>query len=667
MKALARLGTCLAMTLTTATWGCSDDALDTPIVGEPAPEVAWPHLTCDSLVPSYCAFPFPSNVYTVADEDQVTGRRVALDDGSMPVAKEGHVPSLNGLLTSDGFSTAAAILAELPGATIEGLPSPFDPAESLEDDCPTVILDAETGERLAHFSELDKSMPNRPERALMIRPLQRLSDGKRYIVAVRNIRGADGVLPPSPAFAALRDLTPYDEDPSIEERRPLYADIFQRLAAAGIARDELQLAWDFTTASRDNNTRYLVHMRDEALAAAGDDGPAFTITDVQTDYEPDHIAYRIEGTMEVPLYLDDPGPGGRLVFGDDGLPEPNPDQPTDQVPFLVLIPQSATTTPAALLQYGHGLLGSNRQIQSGNFRWLIDDYGYVMFGVNLRGMAEDDEIWIANQLAVGAFDEVTAMFERQHQGVLDYLLAMRMMSRGFADDPTYGDFIDPTQRYYHGISQGGIFGPTYMALSTDVERGVLGVAGMPYSLLLKRSVDFGPFVVFLKVAFPDPRDHLFLLAVTQMFWDRTEPNGYAPYVHDNPLPGSSPHDVLIRNALGDHQVSTTGGQLMARAIGAQHLDSSVREVFGLDVIDGATEGSAYVEYDFGLPPDPICNINMTACDDPHDKIRKLPEAALQLDTFLRTGEILNPCPGGHCSYPEQSGCEPNDPTPACPE
>ncbi|MBW2458300.1 MAG: hypothetical protein JRI68_27605 [Deltaproteobacteria bacterium] len=647
MKKLARLGSYLAATaLAITTWGCSDDETAREHVVEPAPAVAWPHLTCDALVPSYCAFPFPSNVYTAPDESSVTGRRVVLDDATMPVAQSGAIPDMASLLPNDGFSAAAALLAELPGATDEGLPSPFDPAASLADDCPTVILNAETGERVAHFSELDKSMPLREERALMIRPVERLEDGTRYIVAIRGIRGAAGPLPPSPAFEALRDLWAYDADPSIDERRPLYADIFQRLAAAGVPRHDLQLAWDFTTSSRDNNTGFLVHMRDEALAWAGD---------------------RIEGTMEVPLSLDDPGPGGRLVFGDDGLPEPNPDQPTDQVPFLVLIPHSATTTPAALLQYGHGLLGTRNQIQSGNFRWLIDDYGYVMFGLDLRGMAEDDELWIADQLAVGAMDKLTAMFERQHQGMLDYLLAMRMMSRGFAADPTYGGFINPDERYYHGISQGGIFGPTYLALSTDVTRAVLGVAGMPYSLLLKRSVDFGPFVAFLTFSFPDPRDHLLLLAVVQMFWDRTEPNGYAPYVHDDPLPGTSAHDVLIRTALGDHQVSTLGGQIMARAIGAKHLDTGVRDVFGLEVISSATEGSAYVEYDFGLPPDPECNITMTACDDPHDKIRKLPEAAEQLDTFLRTGTVTNLCPGNHCSYPEQSGCEANDATPLCPE
>ena len=43
----------------------------------------------------------------------------------------------------------------------------------------------------------------------------------------------------------------------------------------------------------------------EALAAAGEDGPPYTIVDVQSDVD-EHVLYRIEGTFEAPLYLTDP-------------------------------------------------------------------------------------------------------------------------------------------------------------------------------------------------------------------------------------------------------------------------------------------------------------------------------------------------------------------------
>ena len=90
-------------------------------------------------------------------------------------------------------------------------------------------------------------------------------------------------------------------------------------------------------------------------------------------WEPDTIAYRIHGKMTVPLYLDKPEPGANLVFGADGMPYPNPARPTYEVPFEVLVPKSALTKPAALLQYGHGLLGQRHQIEAANFRMLISE------------------------------------------------------------------------------------------------------------------------------------------------------------------------------------------------------------------------------------------------------------------------------------------------------
>lgn len=58
--------------------------------------------------------------------------------------------------------------------------------------------------------------------------------------------------------------------------------------------------------------------------------------------------------------------------------------------------------------------------------------------------------------------------------------------------------IDPTQRFYRGDSQGGIMGTTYMALSTEVTRGLLGEPGFPYGLLMPRSSDFGLFGLLIQ-------------------------------------------------------------------------------------------------------------------------------------------------------------------------
>jgi hypothetical protein len=231
-----------------------------------------------------------------------------------------------------------------------------------------------------------------------------------------------------------------------------------------------------------------------------------------------------------------------------------------------------------------------------------------------------------------------------------------MMKTTFAADPDYGQYVDPANGYYWGISQGGIYGGTYMSVTTDVTRGVLEVPGMPYNVLLSRSVDFTPFFDIIKVSFPDSRDHMLMLNYAQMLWDRIEPTGYLPYIRENMLPNTPSHEVLIRAALGDHQVTTYGAHIMARTLGIPQVDHGLREIWGLETVPGPVTGSAYTEYAFGLPDDPVQNIPQDQCDDPHGKLRSLDEARMEVDQFLREGVVANHCASGVCDFPDMSGC-----------
>lgn len=619
-------------------------------------ELEWPLLDCDPIVPEYCAFPFPSNVFTVADEGNATGRRLQIP---VDVFTPGDAEPWT---WSDGFSPSSAIMTFMPGATEDGLPGHQDFDASTADGSPTVLLDAETGERIPHWSELDYSASDPERRALFIRPATRLPGGRRYIVAIRDVVDAEGAtLPASPAFAALRDGTEHAEDDSVDARRALYGDIFARLADAGVERASLQLAWDFHVGTDDNLTGRVLHMRDEAFAALGDDGsPPYTLDTVDTNWNPADFMFRIEGTFEAPLYLVDDEPNAsRMNLDADGVPQQNG---TMLVPFWVIIPNTAMMQPAAIVQHGHGLLGSGQQIESSHFREVSLGYNYAFIGIDWIGMADEDEIYIAATVTEGNSEGLARMTDRMQQGALNQLLAMRLAWAGLANDPMLAGLLDPDQRYYYGISQGGILGGVYMATTTEVERGVLDVMGQPYNTLLTRSVDFDYFFDLMRIRFPDPLDLAYVLGVLQVLWDRAEPTGYSHRIID-PLPNTPPHDVLMTAALGDHQVNTLGAHHMARSAGVVHLDSGLREIWELPMVQDSHEGSALVEYDFGLPPDPVCNLPQTACDDPHGRLRRLPEARDQIDEFLRNGVIANFCPGGVCSFPDQGGCMDGEMTP----
>ncbi len=632
---------------------CSDDGCTpNPALAPSDPRVqggttlAGPYLSgdCDPLAPTHCGYPFPSNVYLVADDTRATGRRVQFGAATLPKNAQGIQAGPEEFARSDGFSAGAALMTHLPGATTTGLPTPLSIERSLSDESPTVVINAATGERVPHFAELDMSTDDPAQRAFMIRPVVRLGDATRYIVAIRRVVDSSGTPLPAPeAFAALRDGTAH-ADASVESRRTLYADMFARLSRAGISKTDLQMAWDVTTASVDNNTRWMLHLRDQGLRAKGADGQAYTIDSVRDEYSPT-IRRKIEGKISVPLYLDQPGPGGKFVFGGDGMPQQNG---TAEYPFVVLIPRSATQgTPGVVVQNGHGLFGQRSQVEG--FADAANQFNWVLVATDFIGMSTADLPNVAGIITGGDIGSFRSVSDRLCQGFLNMLLVTRMMRGGFARDPNVQfdgkSAIDTTKSYYFGGSQGGIMGATFMALTQDIQRGALAVPGQPYNLLLNRSVDFDPYFLVFKNSYPNALDIQLLLGVVQMQWDRSEPTGYAHHIASNPLPGTPEHSVLLQVAIGDHQVSTLGAHIMARAIGAKHLKPVNRSIFGLEEVDSPYTGSAMIEYDFGLPPEPITNVPMREGQDPHGKIKGVPAAGQTLKEFLETGVVRAYCDG----------------------
>jgi len=635
---------------------------------------AYPLLDCDPLVPDFCGYPFPSNVYTVEDSTTETGRRVRFGT-EMLQGNDSHPWDY-----SDGFSAGTSILVFLPGASGAELGGPADIDQSLSESSPTILLDAETGDLVPHFAEIDALARNAGERSTMIRPVVRLRDDARYIVAFRNLTNDDGqVIEASPAFAALRDGTE-SADESVEARRALYEDIFSKLDDKGWTRGDIQIAWDFNTASDANNTRWLEHMRDTAFQLIEDDGGfkyTLTIEEASTDegaIDPTNIAYRIFGTFKVPLFMSSTEPGSLLLLDENEMPIINAETPWAEIPFEVLIPQSATETAAPIIEYGHGLFGEKEQIESSHFRSFMNEYNYIFVGTDLQGMSGPDVDEVIDALGTGKFSGAQTMWDRLHQGFLNHLVLLRMMKTAFAEDATYGPYVKGDEAYYHGISQGGIMGSVILALSTDIERGALGVMGMPYSLLVFRSVDFDQFLTLIRLYYPDRRDNQLLIGMGQMPWDRVEPMGYAHHVTENPLPGVNAKEVLMRSAIGDHQVTTLAAHILARTMGAPLLDSGLQdagirdEIWGLTSVDSTESGSFYIELDFGHPGEPLCNVPPYGiCEDPHEYPRRRESSRKQLDEFLRNGTGTNHCllddadlepavADGVCSFPSLSGC-----------
>ncbi|GAB3290271.1 hypothetical protein [Parahaliea aestuarii] len=704
----------LAIALMTA---CSDGSDSrAPVPPEPPPpppptiSIDTPNAgRCEILDSSDCLLPWPSDALTRADESSDTGRRVNLNRESLPANRQDVRVDPAELNRNDGFSPSQMLLAHIPGLDLAqtGVPPITDLEQSLSPDSPVVVIRAGTGEQHLVFGELDANTDDPGEQLFIIRPMVQFERGERYIVALRNLRDADGELIPAPeVFAAYRDDTLTDNT-AIEERREAMEDIFASLAEAGIPREELYLAWDFTVASVDSITGRLLHIRDEAFADLGGAVPEYTVTSV-TDFIPcgddgcqdgedEQISREVAGTFMVPNFLDseDGGPGSGFFYGepDDGLPDRMGGDNLFEANFVCRIPRSVAedfdAPPLAVARpslYGHGLLGSAAEVQGGtgnNVDIMALDHQMLFCATDWSGFAREDVGY-----AVAALQDFSLMppfFDRQQQGMLNFMFLARLLKheQGFVADPLFqagGEAVfDHTTVYYDGNSQGGILGGALMGVIQDVTRGVLGVPGMNYSFLLRRSIDFDAYKPFFSGSgtgedgggYPSIKDQSLLLSMVQMLWDRAESSGYAYHIEQAPLPNTPRHAVLMQVAYGDHQVSMWAAEFMARSLGARlrvpavepgrHPDSNPYVAlepvpagdFTGSVLtiwdDGPVGGGAD---DGGTAPPPITNTAPFEPDfgeDPHSLPRKEPAAQRQKSEFLRPegeGKFVDTCGAG---------------------
>ncbi len=548
---------------------------------------------CDPLGEGIdCLFPWPNDHFTRPDPSSPTGRRLALTDDQMPRNAQGAPIASADYDASDGFSPGQTIVVKVPGLdTPEALARTgavpvTDLARTYDRDQPVVVLDARTGRRQLIWAELDANAGSPADTALLIHPAEDWTEGHRYVVALRDLRAADGHrLPAGPAFRRYRDGI-HTGDRAFERRRWHMESLFRTLRRAGIRRGSLNLAWDFTVASGRSLTRRMLSIRDRAFAGLGDrdladlrvrGGAPGTTIDKVIDYtvaEQPNVARRVEGHVTVPCYLDQPGcpPGSRFHLGRDGLPVRLPGN-TTQATFICNIPRSATpAAPARPSLYGHGLFGDAGEVGAENVEQLGNDHDVLVCASDWVGMAEED---VPNALtALTDLSRFPTLADRLQQGFLNFLYLGRALIHpgGLAADPAFRragrPLIDTRRLFYYGNSQGGIAGGALTAVAPDFTRSVLYVGAMNYSLLVTRSVDFDPFSTVLDQSYPDRLERPLILSLLQLLWDRGEPNGYAQHLTRDPLPDTPRHTVLQLMSFGDHQVANVATEVEARTIGS---------------------------------------------------------------------------------------------------
>jgi hypothetical protein len=618
---------------------------------------------CDNLLEA-CLYPYPSDAY-------VDGDHLALPDPVVPHPLGGVIPGPTN--ATRGFGAATPILFQLPGAAPPAT-TPFDPAPSLADGSPTLLVDASTGERIPHWLETDYLSEGLDPPLLVIRPSIPLPRGTEVVVGVRGLLAADGSLAPAPdAFAAVRDRTA-SRWIGVHARREHFEQVvFPTLEAAGAPRESLQLAWSFPVQSDADATRPLLAVRDAIFDALPAEGPAYTIDTVTVcdgggdDPEGCHASIRliIDGTVSVPSVVGPPDDiGVRLVrWNEDGTARV---EGVEEWPFRLQIPHVAFDGPAPVpvLQYGHGFLYSMQEANNGWIRDMAERLGFAILACDMQGMNEPiTAVWATVLQSHGG--RYPHLRELPLQGVVNQLVQQRMVKTTLASDPDprlrRADGMlawDPSTVWYYGNSQGGSVGTVVMALSTDVTRGVLGVPGSGYPLLLHRSSVFTPFGSLISLAYRGDDAVSIVLALLGTGWDVFDPLTFAPHLAGDPLPNTPAHEVLYHVAKEDRQVLNEASFISARAAGATLMTPAVRPVAMLPTTAyPASPGAAVVEVDFGIPDDPTPldppdgDPSQPDEGDTHGWLRRYQPAQDQLVHFLRTGEVIDVCGGAPCVHP----------------
>jgi hypothetical protein len=618
--------------------------------------------------------PFPSNAYTKADRSTKTKRRLDLKQADMPRNAKGKAIDAKPYNAFDGFSPGSAILAKVKGLDTPQALAKTDPV-GLEDlsrytqkNAPVLVIDEKTGKRWQIWVEIDSNATTATDRLLEIHPAKNFLEGHTYVVVLRNLKRSNGkrIAQRKPRHQATRAIVKALTKAKVKRNRALYD------------------AWDFTVASESSLTGRLLHIRDDAFKQLGDTNlkdrtiagnvPEYTLQEhplTGDDAKYDGAFARVlEGSITVPCYLRGAGcaPGSSFNYAKPGdfLPSQTPGN-TVKAHFFCVIPKNASAdNPARLSLYGHGLLGSDREVFTNpDIPPMANDHNFVFCATPWEGMSSAD---IPNASKVlGDLSGMPTIADPLQQAMVNALYLGRLMAhpQGLAANPLLQDggrpIVTPGQLFYDSNSQGGIQGGMLTAVAPDFERAVLGVPGMNYSVLLPRSKDWDTYSLVMYPAYPNQQVRPLALDLIQILWDRGESDGVAQHMTSEPLPGTPTHKVLLHVAFGDHQVTQYQADVMARTIGASihspilaaGRSPQAKPSFGIPPIGAYPfPGSAIVYWDAGparVAPPPLTNTPNRALEDPHEYARRTPAARQQKSDFLKPdGALTDPCGGAPC-------------------
>jgi hypothetical protein len=634
----------------------NDDTGDTDLVDIDYDEACNPLATGDD-----CLLPFPSMHLMDDDGGSPTGLRlnIAHEDYFSP---DGDLPLDPAMFNfADGFSPVTPILVNLGRDVDPAFLSGWGEQEdTVAPGAPIALIHAQTGVAIPILTEMDQlgrgTEAYDDRHALIIRPLAPMEMGARYLVLLTSdLTDTDGEpIASPPVFEALRDRV-MTSNPGIEEMRDRYDVLFETAATAGWDRHALTLAWELPIASEQQLLGPARSMRDQVMGLAETEGFPYTIDSVVVDPN-ENVAWLIKGHFTPPNFLD--ADNILMRDGNGGVVRQTDEPPS--YPFTMTVPPVAREHGGLpLVLIGHGLFGDGEgMLDSGAARDLIQPFAAgmdaVLIATDWIGLSNGDLDLIITEVIpdMSRVQLVTDRLAQSHANQMALVeLALSDLGADSAIDRDIDDvLLDPTNVSYYGISLGGIQGAGQVAISPRISKGVMAVPGAGWAHMIHRSTQFWQLEVVIDALYPDPLTQNVFVAMLQMFFDPSDPANLATLMNGDPsAPDAPAKTVILQEAIGDCQVPNIATDLLARTIGAAHLDESTDPVFGLETIQGPTTAPSLTQIrvpddlDAYFPPDE--NTTPAVDNGVHNSavLRELMYG--QISHLMVTGDIIHPCDG----------------------
>lgn len=612
---------------------------------------------CNPISGDHCFLPWPSSFYLKKDSTSATGYRLNYAEKAMPATVAGKPLSVTRFNTLDGFSPASQILVFVKkGFGKDGFPGQEAIASSTLDTSLIQVLEMGTGARVPFWAELDANGKSDEVPGLIIRPAAPLKWNTRYVVVLRQgLKDAAGGALTAPSNFQKLASGKTGADPTLAAEAARLKDMFVFLEKQKMPAKDLVLAWDFHTASQAGVQSNLVNMLQTAWVQMPAGGPPFTITKVeeQSAQSEQHLMRVVHGTFQVPSFLESDSADAWLKLDALGRPQFRGAQ---SFAFRINIPRCAATAtkPLPILFYGLGLFATlDEEMGDASMRSLAQKLCMVQVSTPWIGLSGDDLAAVIDQVVGKDFSNLPRITDRLQQAQVNMHMLVRLMMGSILKDSAMMQnskaISDGVERYYLGISNGGIQGVAFAALNKDITTYALNVAGGLWSLMMQRSSNFASLSLMLAVKYPSALDRLILTSLSQHHWDFTDPATFAQNLVKSPLQGQPLKRVLLQEAKDDDQVPNLGTRYLARAAGLPLLTPYIDAVFGLTT-QGQPLDSAYVQWNTYPSVKPATTNTPApkaqASDSAHNNLRKLEPCIRQWTLlFVPGGKIYNTCDG----------------------